>query len=167
MSTELTIEGYENMMNILKGYPENGYRKPITAAFRKAATPVKDAMVRNLPSYLKRMKKIIKIKPGKGKTPSLTVGAFGRQGVYMNSRGQRWDPYMLLYWHNYGTLQERAPGHRFKKAISRKSTRKKGGLKAGLFFEKAVEESLPKAADIFEKSFEEELEKWLEKEAAK
>lgn len=166
MST-FRLDGYDNIVNIMRKMPEDGYRKPVIAAFRKAAAPVRDAMVKNLPSNLKKLKKVIKIKPGKGKSITLAVGAFANQGMYRNRRGQNWDPYMLLYWHNYGTLQGRDPNHSFKYKIRRTSAKKTGGLRAGLFFERAVETSMPQAEKIFEKAYAEEHEKFLMREAAR
>lgn len=161
------IDGYDNIITILREMPEDGYRKPVIAAFRKAAGPVKLAMASTLPSYLSPLKKVLKIVPGKGKSMTLAVGFFGKQGMYRNRRGVMWDPYMLLYWHNYGTLMNRSAEHSFQNPRRKPSFNWKGGIKAGLFVERAVEQSMPEAEKVFESSFLIEHEKFLEKLAAK
>lgn len=161
------LDGYENIISIFREMPEDGYRKPVIAAFRKAADPVKKAMIANLPSALKPLKKALKIKPGKGKSMTLAVGFFGRQGTYRNQKGQMWDPYMLLYWHNYGTLANRSPEHSFQNARRKPSLNRRGGIKAGMFVEKAIDQSMPQAQKIFESAYLTEHEKFLTKHAAK
>jgi hypothetical protein len=161
------LDGYDNIITILREMPEDGYRKPVIAAFRKAAQPVKEAMANNLPSSLSPLKKVLKISPGKGKSMTLAVGFFGRQGMYRNRRGVMWDPYMLLYWHNYGTLANRSPEHSFQNPRRKPSVNWKGGIGAGLFVERAVDQSMPEAEKIFESSYLTEHQKFLEKRAAK
>jgi hypothetical protein len=159
------LDGYGNVMNIFRKMPMDGYSKPIIAAFKTAAEPIKKAMINNLPANLKALKKVIKIKPGKGKSLRLAVGPFGGQAMYRNSRGVTWDPYMLIYWANYGTLVNRDQGHSFQYPIKKISINRRGGIKPGGFVEKAVNESLPKAEKIFEKTYEEEHIKFLERMA--
>jgi hypothetical protein len=167
MSANFQLDGFDNVINIIRAMPEDGYRKPVVAAFKKAAVPIRDSMIAALPSNLKGMKKVIKIKPGKGKSMTLAVGPFGRQLQYRNNRGVNWDPYMLIYWSNYGTYAGRDPGHSFQYKRRKKTAGYAGGIKAGLFIEHAVESSIPQAEKIFEKTYEEEHIKFLEKLAAK
>jgi hypothetical protein len=161
------LDGYENIVTIFRETPEDGFRKPVIAAFRKAAVPVKNAMISNLPGNLKPLKKALKIQPGKGKSMTLAVGFFGRQWKYSNRKGQLWDPYMLLYWHNYGTMDNRSPEHNFQYNRRKASINKTGGIRAGLFVEKAIDESILEAQKTFETSFEIEHKKFLEARAAK
>lgn len=161
------LDGYDNIITIFRKMPEDGYRKPVVEAFKKAAIPVKEAMISNLPSNLKKLKRVIKIKPGKGKSMTVAVGAFANQVLYRNRRGVNWDPYMLLYWHNYGTLANRDPNHIFKYKVRAGSAKKSGGLKPGLFFERAIDQSMPQAQKDFEKLYQEEHEKFLNREAKK
>jgi hypothetical protein len=167
MSASFTVEGMENLQRIFREFPENGYRKPVIAAFRKAAEPVKRAMIANLPGNLKSLRKAIKIKPGKGKSMTLAVGIYARQGVFRNSRGQDWDPYQIAYWHNYGTLANRYSQHSFVTPRRKTTARFKGGIKPLLFVEKAWEESKGQAQKEFEKKADEEITKFLEKNAYK
>jgi len=162
-----TLTGTENLKRMFSQFPERGYRKPVIAAFRKAADPVKKAMISNLPANLKVLKKAVKIKPGKGKSLTLAVGFYANQGVYRNSRGQQWDPYQLAYWHNYGTLSRRTSGHTFVKPRGKLSAHKKGGITPGLFVERAWNEASGQAQKIFETTLDTEVTKFFEKEAAK
>lgn len=165
--TGYTFTGMENLLGMFRKFPEGAYRKPVIAAFRKAAVPVKNAMGASLTSNLKPLKKILKVNAGKGKSLTLSVGFFGRQGVYTNRRGQQWDPYELVYWHNYGTLANRSGEHSFLNARRKPSANWTGGIKAGLFVEKAIDQSMPQAEKIFEAALEAEVTKFFEKEAAK
>ncbi|MZP67227.1 MAG: hypothetical protein GT597_13900 [Bacteroidales bacterium] len=163
MNTEFEIDGYGNLIAIFRKMPEDGYRKPVMAAFRKAAVPVKRAIIASLPSYLKGVKTAVKIKPGKGKKLVLAVGVYGNTGVYVNRRGVGWDPYMLVYWHNYGTLSNRAPGHSFQYRRRKKSAHWKGGIRPRFFVDRAVESSIGEAQRIFDEAYLVEHEKFLEK----
>jgi hypothetical protein len=166
MST-VTFEGMENLQRIFRDFPEKGYRKPVIAAFRKAAEPVKRAMISNLPGNLKPLRKAVKIKPGKGRSLTLAVGIYARQGVYRNRKGQDWDPYQLAYWHNYGTLANRDPEHQFKTGRRKKTAGYRGGIRPMRFVERAWEESKGQAQKEFEVAVDKEITKWLEKEAYK
>jgi hypothetical protein len=167
MDANFTLTGTDNLLKIFREYPEMGYRKPVIAGFRQAAIPVKKAMISNLPSALSPLKKIIKIKPGRGKSMTLAVGAYGRQGMYRNSKGQMWDPWQILYWHNYGTLSRRAASHTFITPRKKVSMNRSGGIAPGLFFEKAWEQSQGEAQKKFEETVDKEVMKFLEKNAAK
>ena len=167
MNTTYSIEGMENVQRILKEYPEKGFRKAVIAGFKKAAQPVRKAMIANLPPSLSGLKKIIKVKPGRGKSMTLSVGAFGRQALYRNSRGQSWDPGQLIYWFNYGTLSNREASHTFKTPRKKGTADRKGGLVAGLFMEKAWAESQGETQKTFEETADKEAVKWLETQANK
>lgn len=166
-SANFTLTGTENLRKIFQELPENGYRKPIIAAFRKAAKPVASAMANGLPSNLKGLKKIIKIKPGKGKSMTLSVGFTGGINTYRNSRGQQWDPYQLAYWFNYGTLANRLSSHQFKSPRKKGSASRSGGIMPGQFVEAAWEQSKGEAQKIFETEVDKEITKFFEKNAAK
>lgn len=170
MSQSLTLTGMDNLRRIFKDYPEKGYRQPVITAFRKAAAPVRSAMLQKLPANLKPAKKALKVKPGKGKSMTLAVGFFAGQGIWVNRKGQKRDPWQLLYWHNYGTLQKRtaiSSLHTFKTPRKQKTASWSGGIGPGFFVEKAWEQSKAAAQTAFEKSFEEESKRFLEKNALK
>jgi hypothetical protein len=152
--TNFTVDGFDNIVTIMREMPEDGYRKPVIQGFKKAALPVKRAMIASLPSGVRSLKSIIKAKPGKGKSMTLAVGAYGRQGMYVNRRGQHWDPYMLLYWHNYGTLSMRDPGHHFIYPRKKPSLNWKGGIRPKNFIDRAWESSRSEALRVFESEYE-------------
>ncbi len=162
-----TLLGAENLQRIFREFPEKGYRKPVIAAFRKAAEPVKKAMISRLPGNLKALRRAIKIKPGKGKSMTLAVGIFARQGVFRNSRGQDWDPYQIAYWHNYGTLARRDSDHSFVTPRRKKTASYQGGIRPLRFVEAAWEESKGPAQQQFEKKVDEEITKFLQENAYK
>lgn len=162
-----TLEGHNELKQIFRDFPEYGYRKPVMAAFRKAAKPVVSAMASNLPSELKKMKKILKTTAGKGKSLTMSVGFKGGLGMYQNRRGQMWDPWQLIYWFNYGTLSNRLGTHDFKTPRKSKSSGRKGGIKPGLFVEKAWEDSKGAAQKEFEKECELQVNKFFQERAVR
>jgi hypothetical protein len=167
MSASFILTGSENILRIFRDFPEMGYRKPIITGFRAASEPVRKAMISGLPSELAKLRKVIKGKPGKGKNPSFATGAFGRQGMYKNRRGQLWDPYQLIYWFNYGTLSKRYAGHDFVKARKPISAKWRGGLIPGLFMERAWEQTQGEAQKIIEDTFDKEAVKFMNSYALK
>ena len=167
MSASFMIEGTENLKRIFAEFPEEGFRKPVNAAFRKAAKPVQSSMISSLPSSLSGLRKAIKIKSYRSEMPLVAVGPFKKGIMYQNRKGQSWNPYMLLYWLNYGTLANRLSGHQFSKARGRKSASWKGGIMPGQFIERAVSSSLPEAQKIFETEVDKEMVKFFEARALK
>lgn len=167
MITGMTLEGEKEVIKIFKDLEVKGYQKPVKAAFKKAAQPVKKAMASTLPSNLKGVKKILQIKAGRGKSLTAAVGFYGNKGVYINSRGKAWNPYMLVYWQNYGTLANRDGQHKFLRPRTNKSAHKKGGIRPLRFVERAWELSQQQANKTFEKAWQEEYEKFLKQTAKK
>lgn len=160
----VTIDGMDNLQRIIRDFPEYGYKKPVMAGFRKAAVPVKAAMISWLPSTLKNLRKAMKASPGKGKDPSMLVGVFAKQGTFRNSRGKTYDPYFIALWHNYGTLNMRANRfHRFKRQVRKTKTPGAAGINAKLFAERGWEKSKHQAQVAFEAGVEKEIIKFLEK----
>lgn len=162
-----TIDGTENLKRIFADLPVKGYRQPVIAAFRKSGKPIADAMKAHLPASLSGLKKIIKTKIYKSDSPLAATGPFRKGVEYVNSRGVKWNPYMLLYWMNYGTLANRSSTHRFVKARGSKSSGRLGGIKPGLFMEAAIDSAMPQAAKVFETEFQKEFEKFLTALAAR
>jgi hypothetical protein len=167
MSAIFTLEGTENLKRIFNEFPEEGFRKPVNAAFRKAAKPMGASMASNLPSSLAGLKKAIRIKTYKSELPLVAVGPFKKGVLYQNRKGQTWNPYMLFYWFNYGTLANRLSGHAFQKARRKTTASWKGGIKPGEFIERAINLSLPEAQKIFEEDVDKEITKFFEKLALK
>jgi hypothetical protein len=163
----VTFQGIENLNKIFKEFPEMGYRKPIMAGFRKASAPVKKAMKSNLPANLRGAARSIKAVAYKTKEPEMGVGIFSKGITYQNRRGKRWSPWQLIYWHNYGTMAGRSAEHSFITPRRKKTAGSSGGIKAGMFIEKAWDQSSAQAQKNFEETVEKETIKFFEKYAAK
>jgi hypothetical protein len=162
-----TIEGTENLKKIFAQLPENGFKKPVNIAFRKAGKPIADAMKANLPASMAGLKKIIKTKIYRSELPMAATGPFRKGVEYVNSRGVKWNPYMLLYWLNYGTMANRSSTHRFVRARDKATSARHGGIKPGLFMEAAIDQAMPQAQKIFETEFQKEFEKFMSELATK
>ena len=170
MSANFTLSGTENLLKILREYPDMGYRKPISAAFRAASVPVKKAIIACMPGYLGGLVKSVKAmssRASKGE-PSLAVGIFGGKSLsYRNSRGIDWDPWVVAYWHNYGTMAYRSSSHSFTTARKAKTAGRKGGIKPLLFVERGWEQSSAEAEKVFEVKYEKDVTKFLSENAYK
>lgn len=167
----VTFEGFENLKTIFEQFPERGYRIPVNRAFVKAAAPVKQAMISNLPSNLSAIRKAIKAKSSRASKgePSLAVGVYSSGGLtYVNRRGVAWNPWVIAYWHNYGTMDWRTTLsrlHVFKTPRKTKTANWSGGIKPGFFIERAWEQSKDEAQKVFEEVADQEILKFFEKEA--
>lgn len=169
MSEHLTLIGTENLKRIFAEFPEGGYRKPMNKAFRAAAGPVQKAMIRNLPEYLSPLRRVIKVKtsrPSKGE-PSAAVGVFNDM-KFVNRKGIAWSPWVMAYWHNYGTLSWRTSLsrlHTFKTARKSKTAHWDGGIRPKFFIERGWEESKDQAQKTFEQVSDAEITKFFEERA--
>jgi hypothetical protein len=172
-ASNVVIEGMDNLKEIFREFPEKGYRKPLNAAFVKAAQPVKRAMIRNLPPYLQAISKAIKAKSSRASKgePSLAVGVYSSGGkVFVNKRGIAWNPWVMAYWHNYGTLSWRTTLsrlHVFATARKRKTANWDGGIKPLFFIERGWDQSKDEALKTFETVVDQEIMKFFESKAAK
>jgi len=166
MSTNVEITGDKELGIMFRDFPENGYRKPVMAAFRKAAAPVNKAMKAAFPPHLKGLSKVIRTVAYKGDQPVLGVGVHGGRNKYVNRRGQAWNPWHLIYWHSYGTLANRSASHIFVKPRRQKTASRQGGIMPNDFLERAWNETSSKAEKLFEENYVIELEKYFEKHAA-
>jgi hypothetical protein len=170
MSSNFTLTGTQELQNIFRNFPEGAYRKPLNAAFRKAALPVKQAMIRNIPPNLSGLKKAILAqtsRPSKGE-PSLAVGVFNK-GMYRNKRGINWKPWVIALWSNYGTLDWRANSfHNFSTPVRRKTSKgSMAGIQPKLFIERGWDQSKDNAQKTFEDTMDQEITRFFKKEAAK
>jgi len=161
MSSNFTLSGTENLTRIFGDFPEEGYRKPMIRAFRKAAVPVRKAMISNLPSELKGLSKVFAIRTYKGSEPEVGIGVFRGEKTFVNSRGIGWNPWQIIYWFNYGTLANRLAGHSFSRPRGKKTATWKGGIKPTQFVEQGVEQGLPSAQRIFDQEFDKEMTKFF------
>jgi hypothetical protein len=161
-----TLEGDENLKRMFSEFEQEAYRKPVIRCFKKAALPAKKAMIAAVPESLSPIKKIIRIKAFP-KDMSLWVGAFKRQGVYVNKANQKWDPFQLAYWHNYGTMANRDPSHRFASPRRNKTSSRMGGIKPLRFIEKGWDQSQGQVLKIYEENIDKEVTKFFKDRALK
>jgi hypothetical protein len=163
--SNFTLEGADNMIKVFREFPEEGYRKPIAKGFIKAAGVVAKAMKAAVPAAISPVKKAIKVKSSRRELVT-GVGVFLKQGVYVNRRGMKWDPFQLGYWFNYGTYARRAASHQFVRARSKQTMDRSGGIHADLFIERGWESSKEAAAKELERVWAEETSKLCDKYGA-
>lgn len=165
---DIQIEGAENLKQIFEQMHPTLKAQVVNRLFVRAAKPIKKAMISNLPGYLNKAKAIVKVRKGKNKEyPSLSVGFYRRVAEYTNSRGKRWDPLMLVYWHNYGTLANRDAGHKFIKPRKKISAKWRGGIMPGRFVDRAIEAGMPQAQKIIDDDFDKCVTDIIKKYAAR
>jgi hypothetical protein len=162
--SRFTIYGADNLQKMFRDFPDFGLKPAVNKGFVEASKPVKGAMASMLPSYLKTMTKVIKGKAGKGKNITYITG-FWNEGKYINRRGQSWNPYQLLYWHNYGTMANRDPGHDFINPRKPKTSSRKGGIRPKFFVERAWDKSAGWAQKAFEESAEKSIDNFFSQRA--
>lgn len=156
MSANYKLEGEEHLLKVFADLPDKMYRKAVGKAMKAAAVPVRTEMANTLPSELRATKKILKVKASR-RGLVVSIGFTGGLGMYENRRGQLWDPYQLVYWHNYGTLSNRLSSHTFKNPRRRVSASWQGGIKSGQFVERAWENSKDKAQKVLEETWAKEI----------
>lgn len=164
MGDHVRIDIDSQVENMFRNWKDPVKKKVLVGCYRKGATIIKRELYNALPSEFKQFKSVLKAKSMKGKNIGLWVGFYAKSVKYVNKRSQVWDAYFLLYWQNYGTLQNRSKSNQFKTAIRSKSKRKKGGLKPLEFYEKGTSESIIDRAGIKAvESFEKEFDRFLKK----
>lgn len=164
-SIKYTLVGSDHILKVFREFPQEGYRKPVMMGFKKAAVPVRKAIVQAIPSRIKAVKAAVKVKPSR-RGLILNVGVYAKNGMYVNSRGKKWDPFQLAYWFNYGTYENRAPNHEFVRPRNRKTADRKGGIKPDLYVEKAWNNSSARAKEELEKEWARQISKLCDKYGA-
>lgn len=158
--TEITFKGDESLEKILEKLPLKVSRKPVIKALKKGANPVKRAIKQSAPVDSGEMKKAVGVKAGKSKEyPNIKVG--------FKTGGGNMPHWSKAYWQNYGTLENRAPGHEFKESRKQKTRHWKGGIEPKFFVENAWESTQDNAQKLIEDNFETEIVKFLKKNAVK
>jgi len=159
MAFEVEFDGTENIDQILQKLPAKYAKKPVISTFRKGARIFTKTLRRNTPRDSGETKKAIGVKAGKGKNnASIKVGFRG--GKYLPA-------YMKAYWHNYGTLENRDPSHKFQKGRRSVSSHWSGGIQPKHFVEESWESTQDKVQDKIEQELENETVKFLQKHAAR
>lgn len=157
MGKAVTIEftGVENLQQIFNKLPGQYAKKPVQAAFRKAARPFIQALKRSAPHATGETAKAIGIKAGKG--PYIAVGYRAGKG-YMPA-------WFKAYWSNYGTYANRERSHTFKSKRKDKTAARRGGIVPKLFVERSWEQTKSQAEQIAQKELVTQTEKFLQKHA--
>lgn len=134
-------------------------------SFMKGAALAKKELKNSTPSALSKFNPTLTIKRVKPKNGVLQVmvGYFGRKLQYVNRRGVKWDAYFMLYWANYGTMNNRASDHVFQYSRRRVSADFKGGIKPLRFFDKAADTVMENAFTAVDNAIEGELNKQVVK----
>ena len=161
----VTIEftGVENLQQIFNKLPEQYAKKPVQAAFRKAAKPFIAAVKSNLPSRLSSLAKIINVVNNKG--AGITAGVLSKKGMVTLKDGRDYDAFFPVYWNNYGTYSRRDSSHKFSKARKAKTSSRRGGIVPLRFVEKSWEQTKAQAEEITQKELVTQTEKFLQKYA--
>lgn len=152
----VTVEftGLENIQEIFNKLPARYAKKPIHAAFRKAAKPFVSALKSSAPRATGDTKKAIGIKAGKG--PYISVGIQGKGKM---------SAYFKAYWNNYGTEANRDNEHVFKFKRKPKSANWKGGIVPLRFVERSWDQTKEQVAKIANDEMMNETNKFLKKYA--
>ena len=157
------VTGLETLEELFDKFPAKYSKAVIISIFRKAGGEYNKVLKSNLPPRLKQVSKIIKTKPGRGRIESLSAGPFAKLGTFENRYGKKWDLYQLLYWSNYGTLENRDSSHYFKEKRRRVSADWKGGIIPIRFAEKSYEQTKGKMEQIINNDMQDVAVKHLEK----
>lgn len=138
----ITISGLDDVTKWLDGLPKEAFN-----ASKKAGREAGRATVKQIrKSIPRRWSKLVKskvIKTRSGKV-NIGMGLWAHGGRSKNNDGDMKMDWFKAYWSNYGTLENRDPGHKFQSKIKPQSTsaaknrRNRHGQPALNFFEDAI-----------------------------
>ena len=149
----IKIEGVEDCLRMFDKAPEN-MLKISKKAMREASKATAKQMRSGIP---KRWRKLVKYKimDNQGKV-SARIGLYNdhQTSGHQPASGKIFD-WFKVYWANYGTLENRDPGHQFQYKVKKKTSRRRNdkGQPAQNFFEMASKQW----EDVFVKKFEQEI----------
>lgn len=144
----LSFTGAESIQEIFNKLPAKYSKKPVQAAFRKAARP----FVKSLKAAAPGSAKAVGIKAGKG--PYIQVGFSGAKDKFA---------FFKAYWKNYGTLANRDQSHKFKKARKAHTASYRGGIVPARFVEKSWEATKDQVEKTVQTELVTQTEKFLQK----
>lgn len=148
MTDRIQIQGIDELTSFLQNHPKE-LDKSVLQSLNKGSRTIMKEIVSRMPGNLQKFKSIVSSKPlTKSSNPTVLVGVFGRKLIFVNRRGVKWDPFMLVYWANYGTMANRDGSHAFQSSRRSVSRNKKGGIKPLNFFEKAIDSSMDSALNV-------------------
>jgi hypothetical protein len=159
----IQFTGVENLQQIFNKLPENYAKKPVQAAFRKAAKPFIQAAKSNLPGRLSSLAKIISIVNNKG--AGITAGVLSKKGMVTLKDKKEYDAFFPVYWSNYGTYSRRDSSHKFIQKRKAKTANRRGGIVPLRFVEKSWDQTKAQAEEIAQKELVIQTEKFLQKYA--
>lgn len=161
----ITIEftGVENLQEIFNKLPEKYAKKPVQAAFRKAAKPFIQAVKSSLPSRLNSLTKIINVVNNRG--GGITAGVLSKKGMVTLKDKRDYDAFFPIYWSNYGTYANRDSSHKFVQKRKAKTANRRGGIVPLRFVEKSWDQTKAQAEEIAQKELVTQTEKFLQKYA--
>ncbi|HNX11606.1 MAG TPA: hypothetical protein PKH68_01330 [Paludibacteraceae bacterium] len=161
----VTIEftGTENIQEIFNKLPEQYAKKPVQAAFRKAAKPFIAAVRSNLPSRLSSLQKIINVV--NNKSAGITAGVLSKKAMVTLKDKREYDAFFPVYWSNYGTYSRRDASHKFTQKRKAKTANRKGGIVPLRFVEKSWDQTKAQVEEIAQRELITQTDKFLKKHA--
>mgnify|MGYP001313732041 CR=1 FL=1 len=163
----VTIEfsGVENLQEIFNKLPEQYAKKPVQAAFKKAAKPFIAAVKSNLPSRLSSLQKIINTVNNRG--AGITAGVLSKKAMVTLKDKREYDAFFPVYWSNYGTYANRDSSHKFVQKRKAKTANRKGGIVPLRFVEKSWDQTKVQVEETVQKELITQTDKFLQKYAIK
>jgi len=157
MSVGIKIEGIERMERDLQQFPINA-DKVVAKAMRKGGNAAAKVIRQKAPSWFRPVVGSKVYTKGHGAT--CMVGLFlGKEKKNIESDDDYIPIWWKAYWSNYGTLENRDPGHQFSRRRKNKTKDWKGGIKPQHWFEK-IQHS---GDDIFVIMMEKEYDKLIKR----
>lgn len=138
----ITISGLEDVTKWLDGLPKAAFEASKKAG-REAGRATVKQMKRAIPSRWHKLLKAKVIRTRSGKV-NIGMGLWAHGGRANNNDDKTRMDWFKSYWSNYGTLENRDPGHKFQSKIKPQSTsaaknrRNRHGQPAQNFFEDAI-----------------------------
>lgn len=133
-----TVDGVEQTHRILNAMNQKAANKEMRKCMRAGAVPLAAAVRKNLPPKMKKAGRAVKIK--NMKSAAVRVGPYTKV-MEMQTGTDYMDVYYLLYWHNYGTLANRNPQHKFDTPRKSKTAAWGGGIRARGFIERSFDQA--------------------------
>lgn len=142
----ITISGLDDCLKLFDNAPEN-LRKVSKTALRDASREVTRFVRNRTPKRWRRLVKYKVVRLRSNRNLNAVFGMFNTKVAqgHQNPTGAKIDDWFKAYWLNYGTLENRDPGHKFDYPVKHRGTiaakRRKNteGIKPRNFFEQAIQ----------------------------
>ena len=180
MKEDIKITGVEDLKNVMREmkaqFPEKVavsgirsalgiFRKNLSRAYSAEQSGLASGMAKAITVSSKKVRneRVISAGVSSKKVPQKRINGFDkRRGVssgYMPG-------YIVAYWHNYGTLQGRMPGHKFKTQAGENS-KNPGGIRYSGIVEETWKACQSQVLTEIPKRCEKALERMLKKQQLK